>query len=112
MKNRLIDILENTHLPIMRGKDTIGVYKLSHIVAERIADELITHGIKVPMFKVGDIVWVYDPMWGILPCEVDRPYHCRCGEEGGCTLEMNIDERDIGRYIFHTKEAAEEVWRK
>lgn len=112
MRNRLIDIIENTHMPIMVGNDTVGVYKLSHVVAEKLADELIYYGVTVPRFKVGDIVWVYDHMWGIIPCEVDRPHHCRCGKEGSCTFEMDMNERDIGLYIFSTKEAAEEVWRK
>lgn len=61
-------------------------------------------------FKVGDIVWVYDPMWGIIPAEVDRPYHCRCGEEGGCTFEMSFSEADIDKYVFAIKEYAEDTW--
>lgn len=61
-------------------------------------------------FKVGDIVWIYDPMWGIIPAEVDRPYHCRCGEEGGCTFEMSFSEADIDKYVFAIKEDAENTW--
>lgn len=64
----------------------------------------------LPTFKVGDVVWAYDFMWGIIPCKVDRPYHCRCGNAGGCTFEMNFAEEDIGSYVFATKEEAEMYW--
>lgn len=67
---------------------------------------------RLQSFKIGDTVWVYDFMWGIIPCEVDEPYHCRCGEVGGCTYGMYFGEKDIGKYIFATKEEAEDVWRK
>lgn len=71
---------------------------------------IIRKDVIIPTFKIGDIVWVYDFMWGILPCEVDRPYHCRCGKEGGCTFEMNFSEADIGDLVFATKEEAEIYW--
>ena len=59
-------------------------------------------------FKVGDIVWVYDDfMWGVIPCTIDKPYHCICGEKGGCTFEMHFTEDDVGKIIFSTKEEAE-----
>lgn len=59
-------------------------------------------------FKVGDIAWVYDEfMWGVIPCMVDKPYHCVCGEKGDCTFEMHFTEDDIGKIIFSTKEEAE-----
>lgn len=59
-------------------------------------------------FKVGDIIWVYDEfMWGVIPCTVDKPYHCICGEKYGCTFEMHFTEDDIGKIIFNTKEEAE-----
>ena len=59
-------------------------------------------------FKVGDIIWVYDEfMWGVIPCTIDRPYHCIGGERGGCTFEMHFTEDDIGEIIFCTKEEAD-----
>ena len=113
MKERLINILMNADVPIKCGNDNIGVCHISHDVAESFADALIKQGVTLPTFKVGDIVWVHDPMmWGIIPCEVDSPYHCRCGGEGGCTFTMSFTERDIGVDIFATKEEAEDVWRK
>ena len=112
MKERLIDILMNTDVPVKSRENTIGVCHISRNVAEVFAEELINNGITLPTFKVGDVVWVYDFMWGIIPCEVDRPYHCHCGNEGECTFEMHFEESDIGKHVFATEEAAEEVWRK
>ncbi len=112
MKERLINILMNADVPIKCGNDNIGVCHISHDVAESFADALIENGVVLSTFKVGDIVWVYDFMWGIIPCEVDKPYHCRCGNEGQCTFEMCFEEKDIGQYVFATKEEAEEMWRK
>ena len=109
MKSVLTDILKGMTLPINRGDDTVGVYRLSDSVCEKIADELIKNGVQLPTFRIGDIVWVYDFMWGVIPCEVDRPYHCRCGKEGSCTFEMCFEESDIGTYVFATKEDAENV---
>lgn len=60
--------------------------------------------------KIGDIVWVYDFMWGIVPCKVDSLYHCRCGEHDSCTFEMAITEKDIDEYVFLSREEAEETW--
>lgn len=102
MKERLIDILAN----IQHGKTKL----LPTWMIEPLADALITNGVTVSTFKVGDIVWVYDPMWGILPCEIDQPYHCRCGNEGECTFEMGFVEADINVYVFATKEEAEVYW--
>lgn len=110
MKKRLIDILTNVSSPMMSGDVQIGEYKTPYWFAELLADALIENGVTLPTFKVGDIVWVYDPMWGVIPCEVDRPYHCRCGKEGGCTFEMGFDESDVGDYVFATKEEAEAYW--
>lgn len=110
MRDRLIDILMNVHVPIMDEDTEVGTYKIAQIAAEKCADALIENGISVPTFTIGDIVWVYDFMWGILPCEVDRPYHCRCGKEGVCTFEMNFSEADIGDLVFATKEEAEIYW--
>ena len=61
-----------------------------------------------PPVKVGDYVWVYDEfMWGLIPCQVDRPYHCRCGEDGGCTFETFFADSDFGKTVFLTREEAE-----
>jgi calcineurin-like phosphoesterase family protein len=60
--------------------------------------------------KVGDIVWVYDFMWGVIPCEVDALYSCRCGTKDGCTFKMAFSEEDIGTYIFFSREEAEAEW--
>lgn len=61
----------------------------------------------VAQAKVGDIVWVYDFMWGLLPCKVVEPYHCVCGEDGGCSFHKYFSEYDIGKTVFLTKEEAE-----
>ena len=108
MKNRLIDILMSTDVPVKCGKDTIGVCHISQDVAEKFADELIKNNVVLPAFKVGDVVWVYDFMWGVIPCEVDRQYHCRCGKEGGCTFEMSFEEKDIGTDVFATEKECRE----
>lgn len=61
-----------------------------------------------PSVKIGDYVWVYDEfMWGLIPCQVDRPYHCRCGEDGGCTFETFFADCDFGKTVFLTREEAE-----
>lgn len=73
-----------------------------------IADHLIENGVIVPPCKVGDTVWVDDFMWGLIPCKVDRPYHCVCGENGSCTFEMSFTDDDIGKTVFLTKEDAEQ----
>ena len=55
-------------------------------------------------FTVGSTVWYYDDfMWGLLPCTVDRPYHCRCGTAGSCTFEAFFSEDDIGKIVFETE---------
>ena len=107
MKDRLVDIITGVSCPRMNGDVQIGEWSVPQWFAERIADELINNGVTLPTFKVGDIVWVYDFMWGVIPCEVDRPYHCRCGEESQCTFEMSFEEDDIDTYVFATKEDAE-----
>lgn len=59
-------------------------------------------------FKVGDIIWVYDEfMWGVIPCTVDKPYHCICGEKYGCTFEMHFTEDDIVKYFGEEHELRE-----
>ncbi len=110
MRDRLVNIITSVSYPRMHGDVQIGEWSIPQLFAEKIANELIDNGVIVPTFKVGDIVWVYDCMWGIIPCEIDRPYHCRCGNEGACTFEMSFSEADIGDYIFATKEDAEVYW--
>ena len=114
MRQKLIDILTNVSSPMMSGDVQIGEYKTPYWFAELLADALIENGVTLPTFKVGDIVWVYDFMWGTIPCEVDRPYHCRCGSSWGSnsaiTFEMAFDEKDVGDYVFATKKEAEEYW--
>ena len=102
MKDKLVDILMNVTTPINI---------ISESTAIELADALIENGVTISTFKVGDIVWVYDFMWGIIPCEVDRPYHCHAGREGSCTYENSFTELDIGEYVFATKEEAEKYWR-
>jgi hypothetical protein len=75
---------------------------------EYVAECLLSEGIIVPPCKVGDIVWVDDFMWGLIPCKVDRPYHCICGENGSCTFERGFTDDDIGKTVFLTKEEAEQ----
>ena len=110
MRDKLIDILKNVSAPMMRGDVQIGEYRTPHWFAEKLADALIENGVTISTFKVGDVVWVYDFMWGIIPCEVDRPYHCHAGREGSCTYENSFTELDIGEYVFATKEEAEAMW--
>lgn len=110
MKKRLVDIITSVSQPRMDGDVQIGEWSIPQWFAEKIADALITNGVALPTFKIGDTVWVYDFMWGIIPCKVDRLYHCCCGEEGSCTFEMPFEESDIGKYVFSTKEEAEDVW--
>lgn len=79
-----------------------------------LADSILEDGWIRPPCKVGDTVWVDDFMWGLIPCKVDRPYHCTCGENGGCTFEMSFTDDDIGKTVFlkvervPTKEQAEQ----
>ena len=108
MQERLINIIMSVVVPQMSGDCQVGEYSIPYWFAERLADKLIENGVTMPTFKVGDIVWAYDFMWGIIPCEVDRPYHCRCGNEGECTFEMSFEEDDIGKYVFATKDEADE----
>lgn len=102
MREKLINILGN----IQHGKTKL----LPTWMIEPLVDALIENGVTISKFKVGDIVWVYDFMWGIIPCEVDRPYHCHAGREGSCTYENSFTEEDIGEYVFATKEEAEAMW--
>lgn len=104
MRDRLIEILKSVKSPL--GDFPI----IPEWVAKELADALIESGVTISRFKVGDIVWVYDFMWGIIPCEVDRPYHCYAGREGSCTYENSFTELDIGHYVFATKEEAEKYW--
>lgn len=111
MRDRLFDILTSIKTPYDIGGEYVGDFPIvPKWVAEKITDVLIENGVIVPTFKVGDIVWVYDFMWGVIPCEVDRPYHIHTGKEGGCTFEVDFDESDIGTYVFATKEEAEKYW--
>lgn len=79
--------------------------------SEMLADYILADGWTRPPCKVGDTVWVYDFMWGLIPCKVDRPYHCICGEEGGCTFEMSFTDDDFGKTVFLTIEAGKKVCR-
>lgn len=109
MKEKLVNIMMGVKTSFMLGcENTVVIPKW---VAEQLADALIENGVTISTFKVGDTIWVYDFMWGIIPCEVDKPYHCHAGREGGCTYEMNFTELDIGEYVFATKEEAEKYWR-
>lgn len=110
MREKLIDIIEKLYFPRNCGNVTVGEYRIPRDVIEKIVDALIENGVTISTFKVGDIVWVYDFMWGIIPCEVDRPYHCYAGREGSCTYENSFTEQDIGEYVFVTKEEAEKYW--
>ncbi len=57
-----------------------------------------------PKFSIGSTIWYYDDfMWGLIPCTVDRPYHCRCGEPGSCTFETSFSDADIGKSVFETE---------
>lgn len=110
MRGKLIDILESVSAPRIIDGVLIGEYRIPRWFAEKLADELIKNGVTISTFKVGDIVWVYDFMWGIIPCTIDRPYHCHAGREGSCTYENSFTELDIGKYVFATKEEAEKYW--
>ena len=101
MRDRLIELLGlplQIKVPNQIGSyDTIGERTLKRGDCERLADHLIANGVIVPPCKVGDTVWVDDFMWGLIPCKVDRPYHCICGEKGSCTFEMSFTDDDIGK---------------
>lgn len=98
MRDRLIELLEQ-----VEGQVNNDIPSL-----ESIADYLIANGVTLPPCKVGNIVWVDDFMWGLVPCKVDRPYHCIFGENGSCTLEMSFTDDDFGKTVFLTKEQAEQ----
>ena len=98
MRDRLIELLTTVHyMRIMRS----GI--------EECADYLLANGVIVPPCKVGDVIWVYDFMWDLIPCKVDEPYHYVCGESGGCTVEGYFTDKDIGKTVFLTKEQAEQA---
>ena len=97
MRDRLVELIQNS------------VNGCARHWAEVIADHLIANGVIVPPCKVGDTVWVYDFMWGLIPCKGDRPYHCICGEEGGCTFKMSFTDDDFGKTVFLTREEAEQA---
>lgn len=109
MRERLINILKSASMPIMSGDVQVGEYNITNRMANHLADILIKNGVILSKCKVGDIVWVDDFMWGLIPCIVDEPYHCRMGEPGSCTFEMSFTEDDIGRMVYLTKEDAEKM---
>ena len=97
MRDRLIELIQ----------DSVG--GCARHWAEIIADYLLANGVIVPPCKVGDIIWVKDFMWGLIPCKVDEPYHYVCGYDGGgCTVSGYFADKDIGKWVFLTKEEAEE----
>ena len=102
MRDRLIELIREARKN-MKGAN-------SDLHREYIfADYLLANGVIVPPVKVGDIVWVYDFMWGLIPCKVDRPYHCFCGQEDSCTFERTFINEDLGKTVFLTKEEAEKA---
>lgn len=108
MRDRLIDGKEYARQMRENAvKDENGIVRVSIELWEKIAD-IIERSI-IPPCKVGDIIWVYDFMWGLIPCTVDKPYHCVCGEKGGCTFEMCFADDDIGKTVFLTEEEAEKT---
>lgn len=102
MRDRLIELLEqaeglkNNDIPSLEEK----------------ADYLLANGVIVPPCKVGDIIWVYDFMWGLIPCKVDEPYHYVCGDGRGCTVSGNFADKDIGEWVFLSKQDAEKRLRE
>ena len=93
MRDRLIELLEQAD------------YKFGYTNK---ADYLLANGVIVPPCKVGDIIWVKDFMWGLIPCKVDEPYHYVCGYDGGgCAVSGYFADKDIGKWVFFTKEEAE-----
>lgn len=105
MRDRLVEILlqKTCHYSDTPCDNECGVcdkIELYRSDIEKLADYLIANGVIVPPCKVGDTVWVDDFMWGLIPCKIDRPYHCICGEKGGCTFEMSFTDDDIGKTVF------------
>ena len=99
-REKLIELLDKTYAEQYD--------KRRLLTAEHTADYLLENGVIVPPCKVGDTVWVYDDfMWGLIPCKVDKPFHCYCGEKGGCTFEMAFTYEDFGKTVFLTLEEAE-----
>lgn len=98
-RDRLIELINDCRSMDGYGMDLV----------EKQADHLLANGVIVPPCKVGDIIWTYDFMWRLIPCTVDKPYRCVCGEKGGCTFEMCFADDDFGKTVFLTKEEAEKA---
>ena len=47
VREKLVELLGNIHLPIMDGHNTIGEYNIPHKFKEKIADYLISNGVTV-----------------------------------------------------------------
>lgn len=115
MRERLIEELDGADLFLRnRANSTptpLNEYDIEAMLdIAKICDEAarVLERAIVPPCKVGDTVWFYDDfMWGLIPCEVDKPYHCICGEEGSCTFSASFTEEDFGKTVFLTKEEAE-----
>ena len=61
---------------------------------------------QIPYPPVGSIVFVEDPMWGLLPCKVDKPFHFVAGTtgSGSCTFNGFFTLDDLGVTIFESQE--------
>lgn len=80
-------------------------YKQSVAENEQLAKENAELKNLVPYPPIGSIVWVEDCMWGVIPAEIDKPFHYKAGKEGGCTLEGFFTLEDIGQTIFLSQDA-------
>jgi hypothetical protein len=61
---------------------------------------------QIPYPPVGSIVFVEDPMWGLLPCKIDKPFHFVAGTagSGSCTFNGIFTPDDLGVTIFESQE--------
>lgn len=61
---------------------------------------------QIPYPPVGSIVFVEDPMWGLLPCKIDKPFHFVAGTtgSGSCTFNGFFTLDDLGVTIFESQE--------
>lgn len=114
-RERLIELLKSCSHYICEQDDLI----------ERIADHLLANGVIVPPCKVGDTVYAYCEVFGVvLPYFVEnlrigfldkgREYwvyeaNCQVEETHELLDEMDFDLDDLGKTVFLTREDAEKA---
>lgn len=83
-------------------------YKRSVEENEQLVKTLEELKMQIPYPPVGTVVFVEDPMWGLLPCKIDKPFHFVAGttESGSdsCTFNGFFTLDDLGVTVFESKE--------